>query len=94
VSHGGELMIAFVGQAITVAGTGQRVLRRLSYSPGVDAARRGCDRAVDFVRLIGNVALRSRRSTPADDCSPSKPIVPSRPSSLPSSSATVVVAVC
>ena len=28
--------------------------------PGIDAARHGCDRAVDFIRVIGNVALRKR----------------------------------
>ena len=35
---------------------------------GVEAARRGCDRAVDFVRVIGNVANHSSRVEPADAC--------------------------
>jgi hypothetical protein len=42
--------------------------RGRSARPSVDAARRGCDRAVDFVRVIGNVAhARARRDATRRD---------------------------
>jgi len=55
---------------------------------------RRSDRQRRSARALPSVALRSPRSRARHDCSASKPIVPSRPSWLPSSSPTAVVAVC
>ena len=65
--------------------------RRLS---GAHKSAIGDGHPTRLTRATATVALRSRGPTVQHDCSPSKPIVPSRPSSLPSSSPTAVVAVC
>jgi hypothetical protein len=55
---------------------------------------RDCDRLGGRAGTIAFMPTRSRRPGRPHECSPSKPIVPSRPSSMPSSSPTAVVAVC
>jgi hypothetical protein len=65
-----------------------------SHSRRDDRFARRAATGIDGEHVIAIVALRSRRLGGLRERSPSKPIVPSRPSSLPSSSPTTVVAVC
>lgn len=65
---GGRTVSWASGKRATGAGAGVATNAAEATSGGVHAARQECGRAVNFVRVIGNVALRASGVGPADAC--------------------------